>query len=103
MGKASRIAAEGKIAFASSGSKAVMVEVNYETDFVGKDSTFIAYCNQVANAALDVEGDSVEALMTQESEGETLEATRQALVAKIGENIQVRRINSRGGEGSTVG
>lgn len=101
--KATRIAAEGKIAFASSGSKAVMVEVNCETDFVGKDSTFLAYCNQVANAALGVEGDSVEALMTQESEGETLEATRQALVAKIGENIQVRRINSRGGEGSTVG
>merc|ERR1712157_175885 len=101
--KAARIAAEGKIAFATSGNKAVMVEVNCETDFVGKDSNFLSYCDKVANAALNVDDDKVESIMAQEVDGETLEATRQAMVAKIGENIQVRRMESRGGEDSTVG
>ena len=101
--KASRIAAEGKIAFATSGGKAVLVEVNCETDFVGKDSSFLAYCDKVASAALNVNDDQVETLMSQEVDGETLETTRQAMVAKIGENIQVRRMQSRGGAGTTVG
>jgi len=101
--KASRVAAEGKIAVGSSGNRAVMVEVNCETDFVGKDSSFLQYCDKVASAAIQVNDDSVETLMSQEVDGETLEATRQALVSKIGENIQVRRLASRGGEGKTVG
>lgn len=101
--KAARIAAEGKIAISTSGGKAVMVEVNCETDFVAKDDNFLRFCDKVANAAVDVSGDSVEDLMSKEADGETLEASRQAMVAKIGENIQVRRMASRGGEGSTVG
>ena len=101
--KATRIAAEGKIAVANSGNKAVMVEVNCETDFVGKDASFLGFCDKVASAAIGVDGDEVDSLMAQEVDGETLESTRQAMVAKIGENIQVRRIASRGGEGSTVG
>jgi elongation factor Ts len=101
--KASRVAAEGKIVFASNGIKAVMVEVNCETDFVGKDSSFVGYCDKVATAALNVEDDQVESLMKEEVDGQTLEATRQAMVSKIGENIQVRRMQTRGGEGSTVG
>jgi elongation factor Ts len=101
--KASRVAAEGKIAIATSGNKAVMVEVNCETDFVAKDDNFLGFCNKVAGAAVQVAGDSVEDLMTMEADGETLEESRQAMVAKIGENIQVRRMASRGGEGSTVG
>jgi elongation factor Ts len=97
--KASRVAAEGKIAIANSGSKAVMVEVNCETDFVAKDDNFLGFCDKVASAAVDVEGDSVEALMAKDD----LEETRQAMVSKIGENIQVRRMASRGGSGTTVG
>lgn len=101
--KAARVAAEGKIAIANSGNKAVMVEVNCETDFVAKDESFLGFCDKVASAAVDVSGDSVSDLMSMEADGETLEASRQAMVAKIGENIQVRRMASRGGEGSTVG
>mmetsp|Transcript_13018 Transcript_13018/g.24432 ORF Transcript_13018/g.24432 Transcript_13018/m.24432 type:complete len:834 (-) Transcript_13018:177-2678(-) len=101
--KASRVAAEGKIAIANSGNRAVMVEVNCETDFVAKDGSFLEFCDKVASAAVDVAGDNLEELMAKEAGGETLEATRQAMVAKIGENIQVRRMASRGGEGSTVG
>eukprot|EP00536_Pseudo-nitzschia_multiseries_P007523 jgi/Psemu1/324791/estExt_fgenesh1_pg.C_1780005 len=100
--KASRVAAEGKIAVGTgSDGKAVMVEVNCETDFVGKDSTFLSYCQRVAGAAATMGEGSVEDLMNQEVDGESLESTRQALVSKIGENIQVRRMESRG-NGSTV-
>lgn len=98
--KASRVAAEGKIAIARNGPKCVMVEVNCETDFVGKDATFIAYCDKVADAASSsFTGDdsAVEELMNLEVDGESLESSRQALVSKIGENIQVRRLASRGG------
>jgi elongation factor Ts len=101
--KASRVAAEGKIAVSTgSDGKAVMVEVNCETDFVGKDSTFLEYCDKVAGAAVSMDG-SVEDLMTQEVDGESLEATRQALVSKIGENIQVRRMTARGNGETVVG
>lgn len=101
--KASRVAAEGKIVVSMEGGKAVMVEVNCETDFVGKDSSFLEYCDKVASAAIKVDGDSIETLMAQEVGGESLEVTRQGLVAKIGENIQVRRMASGGGDGKTVG
>merc|ERR1711906_29697 len=51
--KASRVAAEGKIAYSLNGEKAVMVEVNCETDFVGKDTSFLQYCDRVATAAIN--------------------------------------------------
>jgi elongation factor Ts len=101
--KASRVAAEGKIAVASSDSKAVLVEINCETDFVAKDDNFLGFCDKVALAAVNIEGDNVDELMKMEVDGETLEETRQAMVAKIGENIQVRRMASRGSKDTIVG
>ena len=101
--KASRVAAEGKIAVKSDGRTAVMVEVNCETDFVAKDDNFLGFCEKVAGAAVNSQVESVEGLMNQEVDGETLEEIRKALVAKIGENIQVRRLASGGGNGKTVG
>ena len=101
--KASRIAAEGKIAGATSGSKAVLVEINCETDFVAKDASFMEFTKGVANAALAVGGDNVDELLGVSVDGSTVEETRQALVAKIGENIQVRRLIGRGGGDTTVG
>lgn len=96
--KASRVAAEGKIAMAKGDDgKAVLVEVNCETDFVAKDGSFLSFADTVAEAALGA--DDVEGLM---SSGD-LEEDRKALIAKIGENIQVRRMASAGGDGSTVG
>ena len=96
--KASRVAAEGKIAVADKDGKAVLVEVNCETDFVGKDGSFLEFCDKVAAAAVGVDEDDVAKLPS------NIEEDRQALVAKIGENIQVRRMTSRGGEeGKTVG
>jgi len=91
--KAGRIAAEGRIALAISddGCEAVMVEVNCETDFVAKDDSFNAFAEAVARNILTGNPADVEALMGSELDGATVEEARQALVSKIGENIQVRR------------
>jgi len=92
--KASRIAADGRIALATNadGSQAVMVEINCETDFVAKDANFQAFSDAVAANALTAASDDVEALMSTDFEGASLEHARQALVTKIGENVQVRRM-----------
>ena len=91
--KASRVAAEGKVILAASedGKQAVMVEVNSETDFVAKDAGFNAFATVVAQNALAHSPADVEALMVTDTDGATVEAARLALIAKIGENIQVRR------------
>jgi elongation factor Ts len=101
--KASRVAAEGRIAVASVDGNSVLVEVNCETDFVAKDDSFLGFAETVAKAAAGVGGDDVSKVMSETVDGSTLEETRQALVAKIGENIQVRRMETRGGDGSVVG
>jgi len=91
--KASRIAAEGKIALAVSADskQAVMVEVNCETDFVAKDDSFIAFADAVAANALNDAPADVDALMNTHIGSDSVEVARQALISKIGENIQVRR------------
>jgi len=98
--KASRIAADGRIALATSAdqTEAVMVEVNCETDFVAKDANFQAFTDAVAAKALTAANDDVDALMG--AEGNGLEQSRQGLVTKIGENIQVRRMARMSGAGN---
>ncbi len=88
--KADRVAAEGRIAMASEGGKAVLVEINSETDFVAKDDNFVKFTQVVADAALKV--DDIESLKSAAVEGGTVEEVRAALIAKIGENVQVRRM-----------
>ncbi|HEV8693935.1 MAG TPA: translation elongation factor Ts [Lysobacter sp.] len=91
--KASRVAAEGRIALAQDGGKAVLVEINSETDFVAKDENFLAFANAVAQAALASGAADVEALKTAKlASGETVEEARAAAIAKLGENIQIRRM-----------
>jgi elongation factor Ts len=91
--KASRVAAEGRIAMAQAGNKAVLVEINSETDFVAKDENFLAFANAVAQAALASGAADVEALKTAKlPAGETVEEARAAAIAKLGENILVRRL-----------
>lgn len=92
--KAGRVAADGaiKIKVGDDGKKAAIVEINSETDFVAKDDNFQAFADAVteavfANDPADIE--AVSALTT--DNGETVAARREALVAKIGENIQIRR------------
>jgi len=91
--KADRVAAEGKIASAQDGGKAVLVEINSETDFVAKDSNFLSFADAVAQAALASGVSDVEALKSAKlPSGETVEETRAAVIAKVGENLQVRRM-----------
>ena len=91
--KASRVTAEGRVAAAGNGGKAVLVEINSETDFVAKDGSFVALCDAIAAAALASDAADVEALKTAKlASGETVEEARAAAIAKLGENIQVRRM-----------
>jgi len=87
--KAGRTAADGVVAarVADDGSYGVLVEVNSETDFVARDDNFLAFVEQVVDAAFSGKQTDVAALM----EGD-LESAREALVQKIGENIGVRRV-----------
>jgi len=102
--KATRVAAEGKIGTSTNAAgKKVLVEINCETDFVAKDGNFADFTDKVAAAAVDVADGDMDALMATTVEDQSLEDYRQAMVAKIGENIQVRRFASMGGEGTTVG
>ncbi|MBN8527062.1 MAG: elongation factor Ts [Planctomycetes bacterium] len=92
--KASRVAAEGRIAAAQDGGKAVLVEINSETDFVAKDANFIAFADTIAQAALASGVADVEALKSVKlASGETVEEARAAAIAKLGENIQIRRMS----------
>ncbi|MFT4179967.1 MAG: translation elongation factor Ts [Thermomonas sp.] len=91
--KADRVAAEGRIGVAQSGGKAVLVEINSETDFVANDSNFKAFVDAVAQAALASGAADVETLKAAKlASGETVEEARATAVQKLGENIQIRRI-----------
>lgn len=83
--KAGNVAAEGAIIIKEENGVAVLLEVNCQTDFVAKDGNFTAFADEVATAALASKA-SVEELQAQ------FEETRVALVAKIGENINIRRV-----------
>ncbi len=87
--KAGRVAAEGVVLarVSDDAQSAVLVEVNSETDFVARDQGFMEFANQVADAAAISAVGSAEELMSSD-----LDAAREALVQKIGENISVRRL-----------
>lgn len=90
--KAGNIAADGAIIIAQTAGKALLLEVNCQTDFVAKDENFTAFANKVAQIALDNNTTDVAVLSTLSYEdGVSVEEARIALVQKIGENIQVRR------------
>src|SRR5690606_29193938 len=88
--KAGRVAAEGRVAMAQEAGKAVLVEINSETDFVAKDTNFVAFTEAVADAALGAA--DIDALKSASINGKTVEETRAELIAKVGENVQVRRM-----------
>lgn len=103
--KAGRIAAEGiSLTFVQAGM-GVAVEVNSETDFVAKDENFVSFANSVAQGVIASEPQDLAAVMqSKRPDGATIEEARQALIAKIGENISVRRFQIvQAGEGEVVG
>jgi elongation factor Ts len=90
--KASRVAADGRVVIKKDGDKAVIVEVNSETDFVAKDENFTAYVEAVAAVALATGATESDALAaTDIGDGRSVEQARTDLIQKVGENISVRR------------
>jgi elongation factor Ts len=89
--KAGNIAAEGTILIKQGEGFAALLEVNCQTDFVAKDANFLGFANTVLDAAVESKAD-IDTLKAQ------FEETRVALVAKIGENINVRRVEYIDGE-----
>jgi len=91
--KASRIAAEGRIVLAQNAGNAVLLEVNSETDFVAKDENFLNFANNAVQIALSSGAADADALKAAAyNGGGTVEEARQTLVAKVGENVQLRRL-----------
>jgi elongation factor Ts len=92
--KSGRVAADGKIVIINAADKAVVAEINSETDFVAKDENFSAFAEAVATAALATGTTDVTALSSQTiGDGKTVEEARTELITKVGENISVRRIS----------
>lgn len=100
--KSGRVAAEGVVVHASEDGHSVIVEINCETDFVAKDDNFVQFANAVAGNALSAD-DIDDLLASSLPSGESVEDTRQQLVAKIGENIQVRRMSHLRVDGAQMG
>ncbi|RUR15062.1 elongation factor Ts [Legionella sp. km535] len=104
--KADRVAAEGIVVIARSADEtsAVMIEINSETDFVARDENFTNFATAVSQAALNSSVSDISALSDQPlSGGVTVEQARQQLVAKIGENIKLRRIERISCTGGVIG
>lgn len=90
--KASRIAAEGLIVIRQANDAAAMAEINCETDFVTKNEDFRAFAAAVASVALERAPADLEALLAMNmADGLSVEQSRRDCIAKIGENINVRR------------
>ena len=99
--KAGRIAAMGLVrtTFSEDGKTAAIVEVNSETDFVAKNDEFIGFVEKLAKLALDAESNDVEAFKAMAfDEGQTVGEALTALIAKIGENMNIRRIDKVSGD-----
>lgn len=100
--KAGRTAAEGLIVFKTSadGKNAAMVEVNCETDFVTKGDDFLNFSSAVAQLVLDKKPADIDALLALTmDDGETVAAATKNLIAKVGENMNVRRFVSKTTDG----
>ncbi len=106
--KASRIAAEGTVIIRSTsdGKQSVIVEINSETDFVARDENFLAFAEAVAQTALATQVHELAAFAKLPLEGRaglTVDEARQALIAKVGENVNIRRIAITHLNAATVG
>ncbi len=92
--KAGRTAAEGIIVakVSDDGKEGVLVEINSETDFVARDDNFLAFADKVGDQVLASDVTDAAKIGDLELDGSTIETTRQSLVQKIGENVQIRRM-----------
>ncbi|MGD8378583.1 MAG: translation elongation factor Ts [Gammaproteobacteria bacterium] len=102
--KADRVAAEGRIDIATEGGRAAMVEINCETDFVAGGDDFKSFSARVTGLVLAESPADPAALSELPLDGgETVEEARRALIAKIGENITIRRFQVFAGDADVIG
>jgi len=100
--KSSRTAAEGLVSITSNGTNGAVLEVNSETDFVARNEQFQSFVKQATANAMDV--DSVDALMASDMDGKSVNDTLTNLVATIGENMSIRRMEKLSvSDGAVVG
>ncbi len=97
--RADREAKEGAIIAKTDGKKAVIVEVNSETDFVSKNAEFVEYANNVADALLTSDAKTLEELMQVKVGNNTVEQLHNDVLAKFSEKIEIRRFQSIKTEG----
>ena len=97
--KADRVAAEGLVGVSVKDGRGVAVEINSETDFVGKNADFQSLVREVTKLALET-GESIEVLKASHLNGEPVETVIQNAIARIGENMTLRRMHVL--EGDTV-
>lgn len=90
--KADRIATEGLVAAITSGNKGILLEVNCETDFVAKNPDFQALVTKIAETALAKGVSSLEDVTSLSIDGTTAQEALTTLIAKIGENMSIRRV-----------
>ena len=100
--KAGRVAAEGLVAVATDGPSGAVVEINAETDFVGRNEEFQGFVRAVARIALET-GGTVEALRAAPMGAGTVESGLTDLIARIGENMSLRRVERIAVESGAVG
>ena len=100
--KAGRVAAEGLIAVATEGNRGALVEINAETDFVGRNDDFQDFVRDVAGIALETDG-TVDSLGEAKMGEGTVASQLTDLIARIGENMSLRRVERLSVESGTVG
>lgn len=98
--KAGRVAAEGVVIakVSDDGKSGILIEINAETDFVTRDDNFMTFANKVGDVVLAGNEDDVAKVAELAFDDGTVETARQALVQKIGENVQLRRVSRLTGE-----
>ena len=104
--KAGRVASEGlvNVTISNDNKHAAILEVNSETDFVTKGSAFIDFVEALGSLALKNRPESVESFLNQKLDsGETVDEAREGIIAKIGENISVRRVQIVSTESGVLG
>ena len=97
--KADRVAAEGLIGVAVNGGRGVAIEINSETDFVAKNADFQSLVREITKIALET-GESVEVVKAADLNGKTVDEVIQEAIARIGENMTLRRMHVL--EGDTI-
>jgi len=95
---AARVTAEGIVSNFIDGTTGALIELNCETDFVGKNDDFLAFGKTLAELVAKQNPADVAALSALEINGATVEATRAALIGKIGENMTIRRFKRFSGD-----